>query len=429
MHRRAGEFGGAVLVSAMKQVMKEGTLMTDTPNTGSWLIRRGDDEFVAPTIEALIDWLKTGRVLPTDFVWHPTLTSWMRPQEVPAIQAIQRATEPSLSSMDAVEALKRIARDPVGELRRAAGEELVRAPISTKVWCVFFVLFYVVVFGISGSMPRVGLVVSVLAGLTATALAIALLMHLPRESRNERVVLHYLAFVAGVLVLSAASFSGAISDVKKARAAEQRVQAEKARIAALPQRKAELDALWNDIDAAAGAGDFAKMHATVDRAQRLIFNNRELASEEINFIYADAAAFTAENKHTESERELLRALELTNGSFVLPDHSAPWTVANFERAKVTYVGKLAKLAREQQERAEHEEAEKVRAVLERHARRFIESRGDVEISKVGEPYKVGAFWSIQVNYILDDNRGRRAKITAIRFNPLNFEVLGADDLF
>jgi hypothetical protein len=82
------------------------------------------------------------------------------------------------------------------------------------------------------------------------------------------------------------------------------------------------------------------------------------------------------------------------------------------------------------ERKEKRTAREMKSRLEGTARRYIEHEagGDVEITSVGDPYLNGGYWAVQVYYVKDDYRGRRAKVTVVLFSPLNYEVVGARDV-
>ncbi len=92
--------------------------------------------------------------------------------------------------------------------------------------------------------------------------------------------------------------------------------------------------------------------------------------------------------------------------------------------------------REQAERAERRAERKQNASMsdlkpriEGTARRYIEheAAGSVEITSVGDPYMNGGYLCVQVYYVADDYRGRRAKVTEVRFN-MNYEVVGSGNI-
>lgn len=84
---------------------------------------------------------------------------------------------------------------------------------------------------------------------------------------------------------------------------------------------------------------------------------------------------------------------------------------------------------EREARAKKGKEREVKSRLERSARTFIEDTpGDEDISSVGEPYLNGARWAIQVYYVKNDHRGRRAKVTVVYFSPLNYEIIGSRDM-
>lgn len=83
------------------------------------------------------------------------------------------------------------------------------------------------------------------------------------------------------------------------------------------------------------------------------------------------------------------------------------------------------------ERKEKSKSREMKSRLEGTARRYIEHEagdGDVEITSVGDPYLNGGYWAVQVYYVKDDHRGRRAKVTVVLFSPLNYEVVGSRDV-
>lgn len=83
------------------------------------------------------------------------------------------------------------------------------------------------------------------------------------------------------------------------------------------------------------------------------------------------------------------------------------------------------------ERKEKRASGEMKSRLEGPARRYIEHEAgdaDVEITSVGDPYMNGGYWAVQVYYVKDDYRGRRAKVTVVLFSPLNYEVVGSRDV-
>jgi hypothetical protein len=83
------------------------------------------------------------------------------------------------------------------------------------------------------------------------------------------------------------------------------------------------------------------------------------------------------------------------------------------------------------ERKEKRAAREMKPHLESTARRYVEHEAgdaDIEITKVGDPYQNGGYWAVQVYYVKDDHRGRRAKVTVVLFSPLNYEVVGSRDM-
>jgi hypothetical protein len=83
------------------------------------------------------------------------------------------------------------------------------------------------------------------------------------------------------------------------------------------------------------------------------------------------------------------------------------------------------------DRKEKTKAREMKSRLEGTARRYIEHEagdGEVEITSVGDPYLNGGYWAVQVYYVKDDHRGRRAKVTVVLFSPLNYEVVGSRDV-
>lgn len=83
------------------------------------------------------------------------------------------------------------------------------------------------------------------------------------------------------------------------------------------------------------------------------------------------------------------------------------------------------------EQKEKRAAREMKPRLEGTARRYVEHEAgdaEIEITKVGDPYINGGYWCVQVYYVKDDHRGRRAKVTVVLFSPLNYEVVGSRDV-
>lgn len=90
----------------------------------------------------------------------------------------------------------------------------------------------------------------------------------------------------------------------------------------------------------------------------------------------------------------------------------------------------AERAERRAERKQNAEMSEMKSRVEGTARRYIEheAAGSVEITSVGDPYMNGGELCVQVYYVADDYRGRRAKVTVVRFNPMNYEVIGSSDV-
>jgi hypothetical protein len=90
----------------------------------------------------------------------------------------------------------------------------------------------------------------------------------------------------------------------------------------------------------------------------------------------------------------------------------------------------AERAARRAERKQNVQMSEMKSRVEGTARRYIEheTAGGVEITSVGDPYMNGGELCVQVYYVADDYRGKRAKVTVVRFNPMNYEVIGSSDV-
>jgi hypothetical protein len=60
-----------------------------------WRIRRGDSEYSAPDLLTLQRYARSGRVGPTDYIFHPLLERWQLAREIPEIEvALASAGKP-----------------------------------------------------------------------------------------------------------------------------------------------------------------------------------------------------------------------------------------------------------------------------------------------------------------------------------------------
>jgi hypothetical protein len=130
-----------------------------------------------------------------------------------------------------------------------------------------------------------------------------------------------------------------------------------------------------------------------------------------------------------AQAAFVEAIEMGESS--APPSNAEAVMAALSAAR-TQVEDRARTRREnEQTRKEEAQAREMKSRLEGTARRYIEHEtgdGDVEITNVGDPYMNGGYWAVQVYYVKDDHRGRRAKVTVVLFSPLNYEAVGARDV-
>jgi hypothetical protein len=122
-----------------------------------------------------------------------------------------------------------------------------------------------------------------------------------------------------------------------------------------------------------------------------------------------------------AQRQFVEALKLSDS--VEPASNAGVVMSAFFAARTT-------VEQEAAERKEKRASREMKPRLEDTARRYIEHEAgdDVEITSVGDPYMNGGYWAVQVYYVKDDHRGRRAKVTVVLFSPLNYEVVGSRDV-
>lgn len=285
--------------------------MTDA---NDWLIRVGEQEYRAPTLETVKQWCAEGRVPMTALVYHPSLTEWKT--------AAQLVGQPA----------------PAPPRKRAALYILVLVPVLMIGSCV-------------ACTVGVGTV-----GLMQEA---AVEKKLPDEFRRAEAALQ-------------------ASDFKTART--------------------RYESIISMLDSTTLLKEKAKAKAGLGTVLAL------------------------SGDETGAQTTFIQALELNKS--VEPASSAGVVMSAFFAAQNEVEQKSA-------ERKEKAQSREMKARLEGAARRYIEHEagdGDVEITSVGDPYMNTGRWAIQVYYVKDDHRGRRAKVTVVYFSPLNYEVVGSRDV-
>lgn len=63
----------------------------------SWKLKRGAQEWPVKDATELQAWAKSGRIVPTDYIFNPTLDRWMLASEVPELTFVMDAKKRSAS--------------------------------------------------------------------------------------------------------------------------------------------------------------------------------------------------------------------------------------------------------------------------------------------------------------------------------------------
>lgn len=185
--------------------------------------------------------------------------------------------------------------------------------------------------------------------------------------------------------------------------------------------KKKLPGEFQRAEAELQANDFKAARARYEALISML-DSTTLVSEKAKAKAGLATALALDGDGVKAQATFIEALKLRES--VEPASNAGVVMSAFYAAQ-------SEVEQQAAERKEKREGREMKSRLEGTARRYIEHEagdGDVEITSVGDPYRNGGYWAVQVYYVKDDHRGRRAKVTVVLFSPLNYEVVGSRDM-